>query len=357
MIVARVADGAMGRVYEARHPDTRERVAIKVLHEPVACDHVAVERFKREFETARELDNPYIVKVFELGQSGGSYYMIMEFLTGETLARAIAHRESLPFALSVRLVCQLALALEHAHSYGFIHRDLKPENLFLCDSSEGMQLRVLDFGSVKLQVETSTKLTAFGTTIGSPYYVSPEQATASSSVDQRSDVFALGAICYEMLTGAIAFDGATIAQILQKILRDSPAPPSSRNPHVPAEVDAAVAQALHKRQRARYPTARAFAEALVVGFGLRPAPCETWAMLPLAEIATQLVHAQGAGRSRLQPSAAATTRLADLHPLPASVGAASDATLRVPMQTMTRKHLIGVALALFVLALVVFGSR
>jgi serine/threonine-protein kinase len=346
----------MGRVYEARHPDTRDRVAIKVLHEPVACDRVAVERFKREFEAARELDNPYIVKVFEFGQSDDSYYMIMEFLTGETLARAIARRDSLPFALSLRLVCQLALALEHAHSYGFIHRDLKPENLFLCDSSQGMQLRVLDFGSVKLQVETGAKLTAFGTTLGSPYYVSPEQAMASSSVDQRSDVFALGAICYEMLTGAVAFDGATVALILQKIVRDSPAPPSRRNPHIPAAVDAAVAQALHKRQGARYPTARAFAEALVVGFGLRPAPCETWATLPLGEIASQLARAQGESRRELPPMAAATPRLAEFHPLPASVGAASDAALRVPMQTMTRKHLIGVALALFVLALVVFGS-
>jgi len=349
----------MGRVYEARHTGTRDRVAIKVLHEPVARDRVAVERFKREFETAHELANPYIVKVFELGQSGDAYYMVMEFLTGETLARTLARREPLPFALGVRIVCQLALALEHAHSYGFIHRDLKPENLFLCDSEadadQGAQLRVLDFGSVKLQVETGLKLTALGTTLGSPYYLSPEQATAASSVDQRSDVFALGAICYEMLTGAVAFDGTTVTQILQKILRDSPAPPSSRNRHIPAGVDAAIAGALHKKQRARYPTARAFADALVAGFGLPTWPCEQWATLRQVEIAAQLARTQERGREWLPPSAARSS--AAVHPTAIPVSYASDAALRVPMYTMTRKYLLGVALALFVLALVMLGSR
>lgn len=341
----------MGRVYEARHVDTRDRVAIKVLHEPVAHDRVAVERFKREFETASELDNPYIVKVLELGRSADSRFMVMEFLSGETLASAIARRLPLPFARCVRVLCQAALALEHAHSYGFIHRDLKPENLFLCEAGRDVQLRLLDFGSVKLQVETGNKLTAHGTTLGSPYYLSPEQATASSSVDQRSDVFALGAICYEMLTGAVAFDGDTVTHIVQKILRHTPAPASSKNRHVPRTVDAVLAHALEKRPGARYPTARAFADALIAGFGLDSSPCEAWATMPEAAIAAQLARTQAAERAHPPPSAA------DLPVAPSSGRYASDAALRVPMQTLTRKHAIALAFALFVLALIVFGSR
>ena len=105
-------------------------------------------------------------------------------------------------------MCQAALAIDHAHSFGFIHRDLKPDNIFLCKGEGGDNVRVLDFGSVKLQMETGPKLTAFGTTLGSPYYMSPEQAMGKQDVDQRTDVFALSAILYEALTGKIAFEGA-----------------------------------------------------------------------------------------------------------------------------------------------------
>jgi serine/threonine protein kinase len=285
LVVARVADGAMGRVYEGRHPSTRARVAIKVLHDQVAKDRVSVERFKREYETAREVNHPNIVKVLEFGETPDrSLFMTMEYLEGRELSKALAGKQSLPKATIVRVLAQTAIALEHAHSFGFIHRDLKPDNIFLCDTPAGVEVRMLDFGSVKLQMETGPKLTALGTTLGSPYYMSPEQALGQADVDQRSDVFAFGAILWEMVTGHTAFEGPTVAAILSKILNESPAPASSLNRESPIALDDVIDKAIRKDKLRRYETARALAEAALAAYGLRGA-LETWAKTPDSEIA------------------------------------------------------------------------
>jgi serine/threonine protein kinase len=284
LIVARVADGAMGRVYEGRHPETRARVAIKVLHDQVARDRVAVERFRREYETAREMNHPNIVKVLEFGETPDkSMFMTMEYLEGRELAKALTEKKPLPKGTIVRVLAQTGLALEHAHSYGFIHRDLKPDNIFLCDTPAGVEVRMLDFGSVKLQMETGAKLTALGTTLGSPYYMSPEQALGQPDVDQRSDVFAFGAILWEMATGHTAFEGPNVAAILRKILNESPAPASSLNRESPTALDDVIDKAIRKDKHRRYDTARALAEAAIAAYGLRGA-LETWAKTPEGEI-------------------------------------------------------------------------
>jgi serine/threonine-protein kinase len=384
IVVARVADGAMGRVYEGRHPDTKARVAIKVLHEHVVRDRVAVERFKREYETALELSNPYIVKVHEFGQSPDqSYFMTMEYLEGEELSKAIAPRKPLPFARIVRTVSQIALALEHAHAFGFIHRDLKPDNIFLCDTATGTQVRVLDFGSVKLQVETGNKLTALGTTLGSPYYMSPEQATGSTSVDQRSDVFALGAILYELLTGKTAFEAPTVALIVMKILNQTPPPPSSINPAASAAIDAVIERALRKDQNARYASARALGDGLIAALGLQGS-CETWAEKPEAEVASALAAAvpptgpvlseipiapkparserepeaktvSAATPARSQPNASASSQPAPAHA--PRLSRTSDGPLTVPMQPAKTKWLIAGALVLLAIGALILLSR
>jgi serine/threonine protein kinase len=291
VVVARVADGAMGRVYEGRHFDTKSRVAIKVLHEPVAQDHVAVERFKREYETAGELKDPRIIKVLEFGETPeGSYFMTMEYLEGEELRKALDRDGTIRKERIVRVICQVALGLEHAHSFGFIHRDLKPDNIFLCVTQTGDVVRILDFGSVKLQVETGPKLTAMGTTLGSPYYMSPEQARGATDVDQRTDVFALAAIAYEMITGKVAFGASNVAQILLKIMSESPAPPSSLNPSCPQSVDDVVDKGLRKDKTKRYSSALEFAQALVAGYGLT-GTVEQWANAPEADIKKALENA------------------------------------------------------------------
>ncbi len=285
LVVARVADGAMGRVYEGRHHQTRERVAIKILHPDVARDQVAVERFKREYETANEMQHANIVKIIDFGATGdGLSFMTMEYLEGEELGHALRRDGTLQPARMIRVVCQAALGLDYAHSFGFIHRDLKPDNIFLVTGADGDTVRVLDFGSVKLQMETGPKLTAFGTTLGSPYYMSPEQAMGKSDVDHRTDVFALAAILYECVTGQIAFDAPNVAQILMKIIKQTPTPPSQLQQGLPPRIDDVIEKGLRKDKERRYKSASDLAKAVCEAFGLEP-DLERWGNTSEANIA------------------------------------------------------------------------
>ena len=291
LVVARIADGAMGRVYEGRHHETKARVAIKVLHAEVARDAVAVERFKREYETASEMNHPNVVKVIEFGATEDrSQFMTMEYLEGEELGNLLRRAGKVETPRLLRVVCQMALALDYAHSFGFIHRDLKPDNIFLCRGQDGDTVRILDFGSVKLQMDTGPKLTAFGTTLGSPFYMSPEQAMGKQDVDQRTDVFALAAISYECLTGKIAFEAINVAQILMKIINQNPTPPSQLA-QVPAGVDDVIDKGLRKDKTKRYADASSLAAGLCQAFGLS-ADVKRWAEAPLSEVAAQLGSAQ-----------------------------------------------------------------
>jgi serine/threonine protein kinase len=310
VVVARVADGAMGRVYEGRHHETRARVAIKVLHREVARDAVAVERFKREYEAVRELDSPYIVKVIAFGDTGeGVNFMIMEYLEGEVLGVILRRGESMAPARLLRMIAQLGLALDYAHSFGLIHRDLKPDNIFLCRSESGELVRLLDFGSVKLQMDSGPKLTALGTTLGSPYYMSPEQAMGKSDVDQRTDVFALGAIAYECLTGKIAFEAVNVAQILMNIINHQPVPATHVRAGLPPRIDDVLDRALHKSKVSRYPSASVFARELCEAYGVEP-DIERWAQTDVRALAERLEQtvapaARAYGTSSSMPPAAA----------------------------------------------------
>jgi len=291
VVVAQVADGAMGRVYEGRHAKTKQRVAIKVLHPDVARDGVAVERFKREADTARELAHPHVVKVLDFGRTeDGSHFMTMEYLQGEELSGRIRREGALPPARIVRILAQLASALDHAHSFGVIHRDLKPDNVFLVQSEDGDVVRILDFGSVKLQVETGNKLTAFGTTLGSPYYMSPEQAMGKLDVDSRTDIFACTAILYEMLTGKIAFEAGNVAQILMKIMNEEPIGPSFVVPGLPGSLDDVIDKGLRKDKSRRYGSVGQLAEGAARAFGLSGTASE-WAGRPQAQIEAALAQA------------------------------------------------------------------
>lgn len=291
VVTGMVADGAMGRVYEAREPEGEKRVAIKVLHSNVATDPVAVERFNREYETAQELSHPHVVKVLDYGETGdGSWFMIMEYLEGEELGQLLRREGAQEMARVVRITAQIALALEHAHSYGVVHRDLKPDNIFLCRGDNGDTVRILDFGSVKLQMDTGAKLTAFGTTLGSPYYMSPEQAMGRSDVDQRSDVFALCAILFEMLTGIVAFDAPNVAQILMQIVSDDRPVPSVVAPGLPASVDDVVDKGLRQDKDRRFASARDVSDALVSALGL-DGDTDHWALQPLPHVQQAVAQA------------------------------------------------------------------
>lgn len=269
ILAAKVADGGMGRVYEGRHVDTKARVAVKVLHEHIAKDPVAVERLKREFETTEELEHRHVVTVIDSGETDGSFYLTMEYLEGEELSKVVANRGALPAAELLQIMIQLAMGLDYAHSFGMIHRDLKPENIFVTPVEEGgWELHLLDFGSVKLQMETGAKLTAVGTTLGSPFYMSPEQAMGKQDLDQRTDVFAVGAVAWELGTGKVAFAGNTVAQIITNIVQNDPPSALAENPLLPPAFDEAILEAVAKDKTTRPSSVSGFVDLLLRAYGL-----------------------------------------------------------------------------------------
>ncbi|HXX67357.1 MAG TPA: serine/threonine-protein kinase [Polyangiaceae bacterium] len=293
-----VADGGMGRVYEGIDKQVNARIAIKVLHDQVANDAVALERFKREYEISALLPHEHIVRVLDFQRDTvfGTWLLVMEFLDGEELRYVLKRDKVLAPERLVRMLAQVAIGLDEAHGRRFIHRDLKPDNLFLCGRREGDIVKILDFGSVK---DTSgspdrKKLTVLGTTIGSPYYMAPEQAQGLESLDPRADVFSLAAVAYECLTGEVPFMGTNGPSILLAILTKDPDPPSrktrnSKSP-VPPSVDAVMEQALAKNPNIRTPSVGALADALGHAFGLEGNHLE-WAVTPQHELAGRIAAA------------------------------------------------------------------
>lgn len=257
-----VADGGMARVYEALDESRQQNVALKILHRELAEDPVSVERFKREFQVGTQLFHPNIVGVLDFRTAAdGSQVMVMEFLVGEELRSLLKREGRIGAARAVRLASQAALGLDFAHSHGWVHRDLKPENLFLCQTPEGDVLKILDFGSVKDSSGGSKPLTVIGTTIGSPYYMSPEQAQGLGTVDHRTDVWALAVVLYEATTGTVPFMGNNGPSILMQILMAEPNPPSRLLAGaVSAELDQAIARALVKDPKHRSGSAGQFAD-------------------------------------------------------------------------------------------------
>lgn len=289
-----VADGGMGRIYEGFDVRTQSHVALKLLHAEVAADAVSVERFRREFEAGAELRHRHIVAVGDFQPTqDGSYVLAMEYLQGEEL-RALLKRERVvsPPRL-IRILSQLALGMDFAHQRHWVHRDLKPDNIFLCQTPDGDIVKVLDFGSVKDRSNQAKQLTVMGTTIGSPFYMSPEQAQGLSSLDHRSDVWAMAAITYECITGTVPFKGPNGPSTLLQILSGQAEAPSRIAAHypVPVEVDAAIAAALAKDPDYRTPSVGAFADAMGWGFGLQGQHAQ-WAEQSEQAIAAQMPRFQ-----------------------------------------------------------------
>lgn len=291
-----VAEGSMGRVYEARDLREESRVAVKILHPQVAEESVNIERFRREAETSKQLDGAYIVDVREFasvprvpGRAKRTWYLIMEYLDGEEV-RAILKREStLSFATVVRITSQVAMALDVAHAAGAVHRDMKPDNIFVVRDGDDVRVKILDFGSVKFTrgQDRGNKLTVLGTTIGSPYYMAPEQAQGDPDLDGRADVWAVTAIVYEMLVGRVPFNGSNGPQILFKILSDEPEPPTFVNEVLPAALDDVIMKGFRKKPADRYQTVGALADALGRALGLQ-GDHRVWAETSTPELLKQL---------------------------------------------------------------------
>jgi serine/threonine-protein kinase len=299
-----VANGGMGRVYEGLDLALQRHVALKVLHSEVAQDEVSVERFKREFAVSRQLSHQHIVEVLDFQPTpDGSYLLVLEFLQGEELRATLKRETVLSPARVVRMLSQAALALDQAHAQKLVHRDLKPDNIFLCQTRSGDIVKILDFGSVKDIKQGSAKLTVLGHTIGSPFYMSPEQVQGLDSLDQRTDVWALGAVVYECITGRVPFSGNTPSAILLEILSHEPPPPSiaaaGRKHPVPASVDPVMRRAFMKTASERILSAGGLADQVGAGYGLSGNHLE-WAVAPEQEL-EQRIEGELPRLSRLEP--------------------------------------------------------
>lgn len=288
-----VADGGMGRVYEGIDKQTQTRVAVKVLHAEVAKDEVSRERFKREYEISSQLPHEFIVQVldFQRDEEAGVWLLVMEFLDGEELRFILKREKAIEPARLIRMLAQTATGLDEAHRRHFVHRDLKPDNLFLCGTREGDNVKILDFGSVKDKNKDAKKLTVLGTTIGSPFYMAPEQAQGLETLDARADVFALAAITYECVTGSVPFTGNNGPSILLAILTKDPAPVSASQGTakypIPAALDDVLENALAKNPNIRTKSVGDFATAVGRAYGLAGTHHD-WGRIPTAELARQI---------------------------------------------------------------------
>lgn len=257
----RLARGGMGSVYLATDQRLDRPVALKVLKEELAEDDRFVERFRREARAAGALSHPNIAGVFDFGHDGARYYIVMELAQGQDLARLLREQGPLSPERSVRIASQIAQALGHAHAAGVVHRDIKPPNVIIGDAD---RVKVTDFGIARA-VGDST-LTATGSVLGTAHYISPEQA-GGGEVGPAADIYALGIVLYEMLTGSLPFTGDSALAVAMRHISDEIPPPSNLNPEVPASLDSVVARAAAKDPRDRFSSANQMAEALGAALG------------------------------------------------------------------------------------------
>src|SRR4051812_30576118 len=250
--------GGMATVYLAHDLKHDRDVAIKVLHPDLGAA-LGSERFLSEIRTTARLQHPHILPLLDSGDAGGLLYYVMPLVTGETLRARLERERQLPIADTLSIAREAADALGYAHGLGVIHRDIKPENILL----QNGHAVVADFG-IALAVQTAggARMTQTGLSLGTPQYMSPEQAMGERTIDARSDIYALGAVVYEMLTGDPPFIGSSVQAVVAKVLTEKPSPPSTVRDTVPAGVGAAVLKALAKLPADRFATAADFAAAL-----------------------------------------------------------------------------------------------
>ena len=249
-IIEKIGNGGMATVYKATDLVLKRYVAVKILRDEFTTDEEFIRRFETEAQSAAKLTHPNIVSIYDVGVDNGIYYIVMELIQGKTLKEIIVEeRGPLPWKWSVNVAIQIASALEMAHKNNIIHRDIKPHNIIITE--DGIA-KVTDFGIAKA-VSNST-ITAFGTTIGSVHYFSPEHARGGYT-DAKSDLYSLGVVMYEMVTGKVPFDADTPVSVALKHMQEDPIPPIEENPNLPEAVDKIVMKAMKKDPMLRYQTA------------------------------------------------------------------------------------------------------
>jgi eukaryotic-like serine/threonine-protein kinase len=257
-VIGELGQGAMGVVYKAKDPLIDRVVAIKTINLGLAMDEKEEYegRFYQEAKAAGRLNHPNIVTIYDVGKSGDVAYIAMEFLEGRELRDVLKEGTLLPVEQVLNIVAQVAQGLAYAHEHDIIHRDVKPSNIMVIRDGN---VKITDFGIARMA--SSSVRTQTGMVLGSPKYMSPEQVMGKT-IDQRSDIFSLGVMLYEMLTGQAPFDGENVNAIMYQTLNAITPPPSTLNPSVPEMVNFIVAKALAKKVEDRYQNAKDFAEDL-----------------------------------------------------------------------------------------------
>jgi serine/threonine-protein kinase len=296
-VVRKLGAGGMANVYLAEDQELGRRVAIKILNDRHAGDEQFVERFRREAKNAAALSHPNIVSIYDRGEAEGTYYIAMEYLDGRSLKELIVQRGPAPVTVSVEYARQILSALRFAHRHGIVHRDIKPHNVLV--DAEG-RVKVTDFGIARAG---ASQMTEAGSIVGTAQYLSPEQARGTD-VDQRSDLYSLGIVLYELLTGSLPFNGDTPVEIAMKHLSTIPEAPSAKRPEVPRDLDLIVTRALAKDPDDRYQSAEemdADLERFLRGAAVSPVTEESATQImraptgPLAATAATMIQRPGRG--------------------------------------------------------------
>ena len=249
-ILAKIGKGAMGAVYKAKQISLNRLVALKILPPRLAANKAYISRFLREAQVAAKLSHENTIYVIDVGESKGVYYFAMEYVPGKTVKEMLQEREVFDERRTVEIAIQVARALEHAISYGIVHRDIKPGNIMI--TKKESLVKLCDFGLAK-ELNFSVSATTPGAVAGTPYYISPEQIR-NERIDDRTDIYSLGATMYHMVTGSVPFSGKSAPAVMAKHLHEAPIPPRQLNPKISRGLEAIILKCMAKNPSNRFQT-------------------------------------------------------------------------------------------------------
>ncbi|HUU85830.1 MAG TPA: serine/threonine-protein kinase [Phycisphaerae bacterium] len=252
-ILGKLGQGAMATVFKAKQISLDRPVAIKVLPKRLSDNQEFVDRFYREGRAAARLNHPNIVQAIDVGEAGGYHYFVMEYIDGNTVFDQVSSGEPYAELDALRIILQVAYALEHAHARGFIHRDVKPKNIMITKESD---VKLADMGLARDIRDYETASAEAGRAYGTPYYISPEQIRGEINIDFRADIYSLGATFYHMVTGKVPFEGATPSAVMHKHLKEVLIPPDHVNTQLSAGIGEIIELMMAKKRDDRYPSTK-----------------------------------------------------------------------------------------------------